>query len=375
MKLRKRNGKEAAAEHVREVAAALVAQADARVDAALAELGAKAKEAAEQPAPKAKQKRLRPRSAKGSVVGLSVGAAEIAAARVANNGSVELLQLAREPLARGVVVAGEVRDPAELGAALKDFFRKHKLPTRNVRLGVANDRIGVRVFELEGIDDPKQLENAVRFRAQAELPIPVDQAVLDYRVLEERPDDAGGTVRRVLLVVAYRELVDRYVEACRQAGVHLMGIDLEAFALLRVLAAPDEDEAATVAVAVGGDRSTFAVSSGRVCEFTRVLEWGTGVLDAAPADEAMRAQTSAFAREVVSSLHFYQSQPGALPIARMTLTGGSPHLPVFAAELRRLIGVPVEIGDPLARVHVRAGLDADGDLGSYAIAIGLGIED
>ena len=98
--------------------------------------------------------------------------------------------------------------------------------------------------------------------------------MLDYQVLSETTNEEGETVRKILLVVAYRELVDRYVSACRDAGLTLSGIDLEAFALLRSLAAPREDDgpapAALVAVAVGHDRSTFAVSDGRVCEFTRV---------------------------------------------------------------------------------------------------------
>ena len=136
------------------------------------------------------------------------------------------------------MVGGELREPELLAEALKAFFRKHKLPRQGVRLGIANNRIGVRIFEIAGIDDPKQLENAIRFRAQEALPIPIEEAVLDYHVLGERTDEEGQLVRRILLVVAYRELIDRYVAACKKAGVRLAGIDLEAFALLRALGDP-----------------------------------------------------------------------------------------------------------------------------------------
>ena len=107
-----------------------------------------------------------------------------------------------------------------------------------MRLGIANNRIGVRTFEVVGIDDPKQLANAIRFRAQEVLPIPLEEAVLDYQVLSESVNEEGQKVSRVLLVVAYRELVDRYVYACRKAGLQIVGIDLEAFALLRAVAEP-----------------------------------------------------------------------------------------------------------------------------------------
>jgi type IV pilus assembly protein PilM len=350
------------------------------------------------------------------VIGLKIGASQLAAARVTNNGTAELLQVAREPLGAGIVVGGELRDPDLLAAALKDFFAKHKLPKRGVRLGIANNRIGVRTFEVVGITDQKQLDNAIRFRAQETLPIPIDEAVLDYHVLGESTNEEGQQVRRVLLVVAYREQIDRYMDACKKAGIGLAGIDLEAFALLRALQAPqagagDDPDAALVAVAIGHERSTFAVSDGRVCEFTRVLEWGGSALnvaiaralDAAPSEveatkrelsladesvpegltdeqatkarEAARRAIQTFARELVSSLQYYQNQPGSLGIGEIVLTGGTAHLPGLAAELERLIGVRVRIGDPLARIRVSKKVGNPDQLGSFAVAIGLGIED
>jgi type IV pilus assembly protein PilM len=239
---------------------------------------------------------------------------------------------------------------------------------------------------------------------------------MDYQVLGEVTNDEGERMQRILLVVAYREQIDRYVEACRKAGVGLIGIDLEAFALLRALQAPqsgagDDPSAALVAVAIGHERSTFAVSDGRVCEFTRVLEWGGAAinvaiaraLDAAPSEveavkrtlslteenvpegltpeqatkarDALRRAIQAFARELVSSLQFYQNQPGSLGIGEIVLTGGTTHLAGLAAELERLIGVHVRIGDPLARMKVSKRLGEPEQVGSYAVAIGLGIED
>ncbi len=351
------------------------------------------------------------------VVGLKIGASQLAAARIINNGSPELVQVAREDLDPGLVVGGELREPELLSDALRAFFRKHKLPRQGVRLGIANNRIGVRIFEIAGIEDPKQLENAIRYRAQEALPIPIEEAVLDFHVLGERRDDEGHTVRRILLVVAYRELIDRYVTACKKAGIRLSGIDLEAFALLRALGEPPSADdqgpadAALVVVAIGHDRSTFAVSDGRVCEFTRVLDWGGHTLDVAmareldcapseaepvkhelslssanvpegltqeqadKAREAVRRQLQAFARELVSSLQFYQNQPGSLGIGEIVITGGTAHLTGLSDELQRLIGVRVAVGDPLMRVKLGRKVRETEQLGSLAVAIGLGIED
>jgi type IV pilus assembly protein PilM len=96
---------------------------------------------------------------------------------------------------------------------------------------------------------------------------------------------------------------------------------------------------------------------------------------AAKARDALRRAIQAFARELVSSLQFYQNQPGSLGIGEIVLTGGTTHLPGLAAELERLIGVHVRIGDPLARMKVSRKLGEPEQIGSYAVAIGLGIED
>ncbi|MDQ2981505.1 MAG: type IV pilus assembly protein PilM [Actinomycetota bacterium] len=347
------------------------------------------------------------------LVGLKVGASQLAAARVVNNGSPELVQVARAGLEPGIVVGGELREPEAFADALRNFFRAHKLPKQGVRLGIASNRIGVRTFDIGGIDDPKQLENAIRFRAQETLPIPLEEAVLDYQILGETLNEEGAPVRRVLLVVAYRDLVDRYITACKQAGIKLAGIDLEAFALLRALGerAPDAGNAAIVVASIGSERSTLAVSNGETCEFTRVIEWGghnlnvaiARALDTAPSEaepvkrslsllepaEAMEGldaeraakvrtavhqELSTFSRELVSSLQFYQGQPGSLGIGEIVLTGGTSQLPGLDAELGRLVGVQVRIGDPLARVRVGKKLGDPGELGPLAVAIGLGID-
>jgi type IV pilus assembly protein PilM len=347
------------------------------------------------------------------LVGLKIGASQLAAARIVNNGAPELVQVARAGLEPGIIVGGELREPDALAEALKRFFRTNKLSKQAVRLGIASNRIGVRTFEIGGIDDPKQLENAIRFRAQETLPIPLEEAVLDYQILGVTTDDEGARTHRVLLVVAYRDLVDRYQAACRKAGIKLVGIDLEAFALLRALGdrSAVASNAAIVVATVGHERSTLAVSDGETCEFTRIIEWGgmnlnvaiARALDVAPSEAgpvkhsisllepaeamedidperaakvrtAVHEELQTFSRELVSSLQFYQGQPGSLGIGEIVLTGGTAQMPGLDAELSRLIGVAVRVGNPLARVKLGKKVRDDHELGSLAVAIGLGIE-
>jgi type IV pilus assembly protein PilM len=346
------------------------------------------------------------------LVGLSIGASELAAAVVVNNGRPKLVKAARHTLPPDVVAAGEVRDSEALANEIAAFFSAADLPRKNIRLGIGSSRTGVRVFERPSVDDPRQLANAIRFRAYETLPIPIEEAMLDYHVFEDTtaPD-------RVLLTVAYRDLVDSFAATCAAAKIELAGIDIEAFALLRAvggepLPAGERAEAARVAVSIGHDRTTVAVSDGRVCEFTRVLDWGGARVTAAieraleidtaeaekikrsldisgnaseePGDErttttraleAARREVNSLARELASSLHFYQDQPDSLGFAEIIITGGGAHLQGLAAQLEELIGISVRVADPFARVGSGHGISSGGQDGSLAVAIGLGIED
>ncbi len=172
------------------------------------------------------------------LVGLEVGSSQIAAAHISNNGSHRLVKLHREPLPAGIMSGGEVRDPVALGAALASFFENNDLPKKNVRLGLANTRVGVRVIEIAGVEDTGQLTNAIGFRANELLSIPIDEAVMDYHVVGEERDPEGVLSRSVVVAIAYRESLDRYLTATDAAGLNVVGVDLEAFALLRALTEP-----------------------------------------------------------------------------------------------------------------------------------------
>ena len=359
-------------------------------------------------------KDARRKKGKGEFVGLKIGASQLAAADVVNNGSSKLLSVARESLDPGVVIGGEVRDIPALAKALDEFFTENNLPRKNVRLGIGTNRVGVRVLDISGVDDTKQLGNAVTFRAHEALSIPMDQAVLDYHVVGTTTSESGETTHRVVLAAAYREPIDHFVAACHTANIELTGIDVEAFALLRAVApgtpvSDGTERAAVVALALGHDRSTLAISDGEVCDFTRVLEWGGSKLDTAigrelglsteeadelkrvvtlngaddgdvvdaravRAREAVKKELTNLARELVASLQFYQGQPGSHAIAEILVTGGTTRMPGLVEELERLVRARIRVADPLAAVQASDEIVARDDLASFAVAIGLGVE-
>jgi type IV pilus assembly protein PilM len=341
-----------------------------------------------------------PRSPKNkrSVVGLDIEPGAVAAAQVAPDGPLTVATVATASLPPNVVRDGEVADVEALAAVLKDMFKEHKLE-RRVRVGVANQRIVVRTLDVPPVEERPELEAAVRFLAQDELPMPLEDAVIDFHPLGIVDTD-NGPRQRVVLVAARRQMIEQVVAAIRAAGLKAEGIDLSAFAMVRAL--DDGDPAPTLFLSIGG-LSNLAIAEEGTVTFTRVsgsgLEGMAGILAERrqiPVEEARKMlvavgvegeiepgneEEAGMARSVLSegvrriaqearaSLHFHESAAtGSAAVERVVLTGAVVGIPGFVAALAEELGLPVVPG------IVPGGLnEAQG--ARFAVAAGLAVEE
>jgi type IV pilus assembly protein PilM len=319
-----------------------------------------------------------------TIVGLEIEPSAVHAAAVTVNGHVAVRSAAVAPLETGVVRDGEVNDVDALAQALRTLYRENKGLDKKVRIGIANQKIVVRVLELPPLEDRKELEAAVRFQAQDQIPMPLDSAVLDFQPLDV-VDTEGGPRQRVLIVAARRDMVDRVLAAAKAAGLKPEGIDLSAFAMIRALHRAEittETPEPVLYLSVGG-LTNLAVAEGTTCLFTRVVGGG---LEAIAVELAERkALTLEHARgwlrhvglvvplseiesddqdeiveeartvlldgvrriggEVRNSLDFHHAQEGmSLRVQRAVLTGAAASIPGFDDALAAELGLPVEAG-------------------------------
>jgi len=339
-------------------------------------------------------------TSKKTFVGVEIEPSAVHAASVSVNGSVRLRAAGSQALETGIVRDGEVADVDALAEALRSLFAAHKDLDKRVRLGIANQKIVVRVLDLPPLQDRKELDAAIRFQAQDEIPMPLDSAVLDFHPLEVVQTEAGPR-QRVLLVAARRDMIDRVLLAARTAGLRPEGIDLAAFGMVRALHRADAGEGQVLYVTVGG-LTNVAVAQGTTCLFTRVvgggleavaielaerrgltLEHSRAWLDhvglAAPVDlvegdpeivsdarDILLEGVRRIGGDVRNSLDFHHAAGAggatAPGVERAVLTGASVGVPGFSDALSDELGLPVEIGsvegdEPYAgRVTVAAGL-------------------
>ncbi len=346
----------------------------------------------------------RPRKKDGSVVGLVVEPGFVAAAQVSVNGVLGVERCAYRSLEPALVPDGEVTDPDGLALAIKALFADSGLDSK-VRVGIASSRVVVRTLDLPPLLSGKDLDAAVRFQATDELPIPLDQAVLDYQLVGA-VDTADGPRTRVIVVVAVRDSVMRLLTAVRRAGLKPAGVDLSAFAMIRALHRPEGAEPLTTLYVNAAGMTTLAVAHAGTCVFTRVaasgieamanalaprheltVEHARGWLEhvgrvpaGAPVEGDERIVASArdtldegvrrVAADVQGTLTFYGQQPGAEPVRRVVLTGPAAALPAFVEGFGAALGTEVEVGRvPEVREGALNGIAAE----TMAVPAGLAV--
>jgi type IV pilus assembly protein PilM len=349
-----------------------------------------------------------------NLVGLEIEPGQLIAVQSRLNGRVVVERAAGRPIPSSLLRDGEVTDVAALSEALQDLFDGSGLD-RRVRIGIANQRIVMRQIELPPITDPKELESAVYFQAQDEIPMPIESVVLDYHSLGIAETDSGPRMQ-VLLVAARRDMVERILLAARQAGLRPEGVDLAAFGMIRALQPLDAAEDEQILYLSIGGLTNLAIASGSTCQFTRVITTGVEqivaevaataglplpdarrLIGAVAADDALGLPPSApaasdaaaataehleiartglsdgirrIAAEVRNSLDFHRASRGEAPVARAVLTGPALDLAGFDAALARELGLPltrgaVELASPGAAGHV--------PMSRLAVAAGLSL--
>ena len=164
-------------------------------------------------------------------IGLDVDRGALKAVQVSKSaGNYILRHVGYHRLPPGVISEGEVADSDLLAAEIKEFWSSHSFKGKSVILGVASQRVVVRLLDFPHMEE-EDLKSAITFEAQDHIPMSLDEAVLDYVVLG--PQSEGSDLDRILIVAAHRDMIGAYTSAVRAGGLRPAGIDVKALSLTR----------------------------------------------------------------------------------------------------------------------------------------------
>jgi type IV pilus assembly protein PilM len=308
-------------------------------------------------------------------------------------------------LPEGAVVRGEVVEVATVATALKQLWSSGGFTSKDVVLGIGNHRVLARDLSVPRMSLAR-IRESLPFQVQEMLPVPVEDALLDFYPISESHTEQGPMVNG-LLVAAIKEAVAANVKAAEQAGLNPVDVDLIPFALSRVLLRGSNVSGMVAIIDVGANTSTVIIAKDAVPQFVRIIATGGNDLtDAIRAEGSLtteQAETTKRAlglstvgvaleqRPIVeviykvagelltsirNTLNYFASARPTEPVRQIILTGGGARLIGFAQALQENTRIPIAFGDPLSMVATDRRFRPDtqrGDADSVSVALGLAL--
>lgn len=341
-----------------------------------------------------------------SVVGLDIGTSAVRAVEVvdAHKRRPTLVRYREVALPEGAVVRGEVIEPNTVAAAVKQLWSGGGFKSKDVVLGMGNHRVLARDMTV-----PKatmaRIRESLPTQVQDMLPVPVEDAILDFYPISELEGEAGPEVHG-LLIAAVKEAVLGNIRAVQLAGLNPVEVDLIPFALTRVVSRGAQPDGAIVQVDVGAGTTSVVISLSGVPQFVRLIPTGGDDVTQALVSrfelnpeqaEALKrtsglntpvgasdhpgvAVTHEVTSELLNSLRntvtYFTNTRRGVPISAIVLTGGGAQLLGFGEALSELTRLPVRSPDVSGAISLSRGVDGGGmqhPRGAFLVALGLAL--
>lgn len=176
----------------------------------------------------------------GSVIGIDIGTASIHAVELSKKGdSFTLANYGILETKHYLEYSNQAIQTSSLKPVAKDVTRLLSLLLREMkphtRLAVASLPLFsafITVLDLPLI--PKEeTARAVLFQAQQYIPLPPKEVSVEWTKIEEFESQKGQKFQRILLIGVPNEVIERHKEIFKAAGLKLIAIEVESFALAR----------------------------------------------------------------------------------------------------------------------------------------------
>ncbi len=254
----------------------------------------------------------------------------------------------------------------------------------------------------------KELNAAVRWEAKKFVPLPIDELVLDWKLIKENSSKNPKAQTdqpknlKVLITAAPKNLVKRYLDIAKGAGLQMINLETEALALERSLIGTDSSPVMIVdigavatniavfvdgiplinrSIDVGGNTISKSIAQSmnidleRAEQFKRDFGISTGQ-SVSQIPKTIEFVISSIINEIRFVLNLYRNQ-GRAPVEKIILAGGSSFLLNLPEYLEKTLSLKTFIGDPWARVVYPVDLQPVlQEIGPrFAVSIGLGMRE
>lgn len=288
------------------------------------------------------------------------------------------------------------KEIAVLSDVIRKLHKEAKIVGKEVVVSIPETQVYTRMIRFPLLTD-SEVASAVKWEAEQYIPFPIEEAVIDYQIIDKRENATPPQVY-VLLIAAPKLIINRYVKLIEMCKLEMVAIETELMAIARSICPIDQ----TVMVADFGARSTniaIVKNSSLMMSrsiptagdaLTRAVAQGLGI-EAQQAEEYKKTYGLSSSNmdgkiksilypvlrmvsdEIKKAIHYYQSESEGDPPKSLILTGGSAGMPEVASIMTELLGIEVSIGNPFTKIQIdpQALKQISGYAPFYAIAVGL----
>ena len=290
------------------------------------------------------------------VIGLDIGSSMIKVASAKLQGEQIVLQnMALTETPPEALAEGKLENLDLLAAELKELLTANNFEATHVVTAISGEELIIRMVEIPSMP-AEELAEAVKWEAQEQLPMSLENVILDYEVVNRQENGAY----ELMLVAVDRDIIDSYLELFARLDLKALAIEIEPLALIRSIKSFYAGETLAI-IDVGAATTDVSVCNQEQLLFTRTINVaGANIteevaenqeLDLAEAEEYKRTH-NLFGEElgliirnltttIYRSLDYFQVKFKGYSIEKIILTGGGSKLEGFAKHLNEEFGVEV----------------------------------
>jgi len=293
------------------------------------------------------------------------------------------------PLERGIIVEGTIMDRERLVERLRQLAAAARCQGKGVATSLAGQSVMIKKTLMVALEE-HEMREAIRDDASKYFPFDnMDEVHFDFQVLGENVHNPR--LLDVIIVAAKKECVESYVEVVERAGMKLVILDVDPFALETMYEEnyDYEDGDVVALINIGAAVTSINVVKNAMSLFTRdVLLGGNTVTEALQTkygltfeeaeqlkltsppqsiDQAEFTQTLLYAidpivLEIERSIDYFRSTSEENDeIREVLLAGGGALIPGFTAELADRLRIPVAPVNPFRTIGIHKQLTGTRD--------------
>lgn len=334
------------------------------------------------------------------LIGIDIGSSSVKLVQLKRSGEQFTLQnLGIVPLPAEAIVDNSLMDTTSIVEAIKTLLKSLGIKTKEVACSISGNSVIVRKISLPAMT-PEELEDQIFWEAEQYIPYDINDVNVDFEILES--DFADTSKMTVLLVASKKDFIDEYVSVLNEAGMKLVIVDVDSFAIQNCFELNYENEKDNVValVNIGASIVNVNIVRGGISLFTRDVQMGGNVYteeiqrqfaisgenaekikitgeypDQGRFQDVMSKVNETLSLEILRSLDLYYSTADEQKISKIYVSGGCAKVAGLPSILSERSNLPVEILNPFHSIkYNESEFDPDylKEIGPFvAVATGL----